>query len=481
MIDLTLPSGVEAGTASSPAAETEQAGSDLDDAVVDLSSPTAVEADAALGLVEAEDEDESLPDPQPTRPAAPAISAPSVGPGALHHRRAASATGFRSNPSASALSMTRSPTLRSQRRRRRSSLGVTQAEEVATAAKSQAADEDELAAWDDSTPPARLSRSLSLSQASSSWSSGAACAKVTRSSLRRRSRANSTSSPLPMLETSTFLPTGGVAETGPGGSWSTRSFGSGGFPRHDFRMRHGSASGVECLQSQSSVELSQAKYASMPLLRSHRMPLGFGHGGATDERPTSLPSGLSLGAPGDGNPTEASSTGDPGVGWVLRAPGALFGRHRSQSFVSSSNTGHLKSLSRSDFTAGVAMSVSAGPLAGLASDEDEEGGGGGGMAEMMDQEEPGTTRERSAGSEGGGGGTSASGAETPPTSPSQETSSAMNRAHGMSSVARRMDRLEIRSPDVETGAAQVRVTALVSFDRRVPVCGFDCRRVGRRC
>ncbi|CAN0208892.1 unnamed protein product, partial [Ectocarpus sp. 8 AP-2014] len=49
-------------------------------------------------------------------------------------------------------------------------------------------------------------------------------------------------------------------------------------------------------------------------------------------------------------------------------------------------------------------------------------------------------------------------AQTPQASPSDTgDSAAMRRAHGLSSVARRMDRLEIRSPDVETHAAQAQL------------------------
>ncbi|CAM9399039.1 unnamed protein product [Sphacelaria rigidula] len=45
--------------------------------------------------------------------------------------------------------------------------------------------------------------------------------------------------------------------------------------------------------------------------------------------------------------------------------------------------------------------------------------------------------------------------QTPQTSPSQSNTAARQRSNNLSSVARRMDRLEIRSPDVDTQAAQV--------------------------
>lgn len=441
----------------------EEDGCDVDDGAIDLTSPT--------GGTESPDEtqqDEIAADPESKpapKSAAPAPPGPSV-----HHRRAVSATAFKSAPAAPALSMTSSPALLLKRQLkrqqwRRSSLSVTGAEAVAAAAKAQAAAEEELSGWGNDSPRARLSRSLSSSQASASsgWSgaataTGAGCAKVTRSSLRRRSRANSTSSPLPLLDTSVSLPIGTTADNA-SGSWSTRSAGSGGLARPDFRRQGSFTNSAERLRSRSSSEIPSA-YGGPPLSRSQRMPLGWGHAWEMKDRPTSLPSGLALEgarAGGAGDPAGVPSVGgDPGVGWVLRAPSAPIVRHRSHSFASG-KAGVALPRSSSDSTSAASMSVITAPSLSLALSEERAHGLLLSAARVSQELDTAAGRR----SVLNAGGEAISPAQTPQASPSHGTSAAMNRAHGLSSVARRMDRLEIRSPDVETHAAQVYICIYV--------------------
>lgn len=428
---------------------------------------------------------------QPLPP--PSSSSPSFVSGMMHHRRAVSAPAAKANTShaAPARAMTSSPALFLKRKpSRQASLAVTQGEAIAAAAAAaQLTAEEELLDWgcDNGNPPLRLSRSLSSSQASSTFSSwagsgggAAGCAKVTRSSLRRRSRASSTSSPLPMLETSASLPNGSggtVADTAGAaatvGSWGTRSVGSDVFVRPSAARRRSFAQSFEGLHSRSSTDVAtSAVEGSAPLVRSHRMrssgwSQGSGAGGniMAVDRPVPLLRGSSVGdmrglLDEDPSGETASSYvgGDPGVGWVLCAPcSAPLGRHRSQSVANSSQSVLKMARSRSESTPDSRPIGSiSGQLSRLASNGEtmrERSSNPSQMARpRLDAE---TEREHKsmldAGSE-----MRTSPAQTPQVSPSREgTSAAQRRAHGLSSVARRMDRLDIGSSDVKTNAAQV--------------------------
>lgn len=448
--------------------------SDLDDVVIDL--PPSSTAAAA----------------PPSRP----------GPGVLR-RSSSVATGLRAN--APVLAMTTSPALVGLHRRPgHDTVVVTHAEVGAAAAAAvtapvQAASAEDFAVerWGDNSPPARLSRSLSSSHAAGPPSWGPAtvgCAKVTRSSHRRRSRANSTSSPLPVLEMSASMPAGGIgfadaAAVAAAADWTTRSHGSAsGFARHARRGSYGGGI-VGCgggggggnadshLRRNSSHDVSAVR-GSAPLSRSHRMPVWSSHGGGSSSRssglgsvgrPISLPSGIMQrggvrGGEGGVIPTAESpggggGGGDGGFGWVLRSPGApLDHRRRSQSFA-----GGRSSLARPRPDSNPRFSSSSGvrerPPPGGGGADDGAFGEGYGL--------PGAWAERN--SEGRGVllgdedqdqdadmDMDVAPAQTPQASPSRQgTSAGLIRAHGLSSMARRMDRLEIRSPNVETHAAQV--------------------------
>lgn len=419
----------------------EEDDSDLDD-IIDLTMTSQDEPTTQARPDLRDDLSEASPTPAPApaptpeiTTASPPVPAPIQSAASMLHRRTVSATPFSSNSSPPALAMTSSPALllKRQQIRRRSSLSLTYRESSAMARASTGV-ERELAGYGDDSPPTRLSRSLSLSHTSAPPSalSGAGCAKVTRSSLRRRSRANSTSSPLPVLDTSASLPTVGAGDGSSAGNWGTWSLGSGAFPRHDIRRRRpcANANSVEGLHNRTTGQ-EAIPDDSGPIARSCRMTPGWGPANETaeGERPISLPSGFTLGAlrgmDADSEAATASSAskGDPGVGWVLRAPGSPEGRHRSQSFAS----GILS--------------------AGLA---------------RMDQEGESTGNSDSASE-------ATSNAQTPQGSPQHGTSAAMHRAHGLSSVARRMNRLEIRSPDVQTIAAQV-YTGMGALREGLPLC-----------
>lgn len=428
-------------------------GSDLDDVVIELPSLSSTEPKSKTAS---------------TAAAVAAMLPSGSGPGILK-RSSSVATGLKGNaPAAPVLAMTTSPALVGLNRRlSRDTVVVTHAEieadvEVSAAsALAQAASAEEFAAerWGDNSPPARLSRSLSSSHASGpiGWSGAAGCAKVTRSSHRRRSRANSTSSPLPVLEMSASMPTGGIgfADTAAAAAvdWTTRSFGSGstGFPRHARRN--------------SSYE-APAVRGSAPLSRSHRMPVwsqgsGSGSGLKSVGRPISLPSGIMQRGirGGEGVPAaEASSAaaggGDGGFGWVLRSPGgALDHRRRSQSFAGGGRSGLAGA--RPDSNLGFSSWSGVGQLpvgpAGAASGDDY-----GMVGAWTGRSSEAQAQGAVLGDEDQDEDMLSSSAQTPQASPSRQgTSAALHRAHGLSSMARRMDRLEIRSPDVETHAAQV--------------------------
>jgi len=285
-----------------------------------------------------------------------------------------------------------------------------------------------------------------------------------------------------MLEMSASMPTGGiglgdaaagaaVAGAGAGTDLTTRSFGSGGFPRQGRRGSCGGGGGglsIDTLRRKSSCDAPAAQ-GSAPLARSHRMPLwNPGNGGlgglkGAGGRPISLPSGIMQRGTrgGDGEPAAAAAAAaaDAGIGWVLRSPGApLDHRRRSQSFADG-RSGLARA--RSDSTHGGVCSTSG--RAAMKERGDGSGGGGGASGDehvgawvgrssrgplassMMNDEEEEEEEEEEV-----------SPAQTPMASPSNHgTSAAMHRAHGLSSVARRMNRLEIGSPDVDTHAAQV--------------------------
>lgn len=489
-------------------------GSDLDDVVIDL--PPAPSAE---------------PEPTAASTEGAGAAVPPSEPGGLR-RSSSVATGLRAN--APVLAMTTSPALVGLNRRQgHDTVVVTHAEVELSAATAlaQAASAEEFAAerWGDTSnsPPARLSRSLSSSHASggpTGWGPataaagagvGAGCAKVTRSSHRRRSRANSTSSPLPMLEMSASMPAGGMGfadTTVAAADWTTRSYGSAGFPRHARRVSHGGGivgggggggiadghlrrfsscgggGGSGTVDSILRRDSTREVRGSAPLARSHRMPLwgpGSGSSGLKSVgRPTSLPSGSmqrgvirggegGLPAADASPPGGGGGGGDGGFGWVLRSPGApLDHRRRSQSFA-----GGRSSLARAKPDSNPKFSSSSGvrerPLLAAAA----TGDGGFGEAYGL----PGAWAERSSdGQDGAMLGDDdqdedmASSAQTPQASPSRQgTSAALHRAHGLSSMARRMDRLEIRSPNVETHAAQVLLcpTAVLPCRYTESACG----------
>lgn len=352
------------------------------------------------------------------------------------------------------------------------------------------------------SPPARLSRSLSQASGATAWSgstgggSGAGCAKVTRAAFRRRSRANSVSSmmpmpmPMPVLETSSSFDSNHrvVAEATAGGSsssWSQScgvglsslgsSSGGGGMRKHPASIKrnsfsslsgrffgsNGSASGAdgddETTAGDGSADPMRVS-RSRTHLPSEWIDAGAAQGAALPvardlhDRPMSLPKGVSMGALGDA--ATESLAGEAAVGWVLRAPGTTtsFGRHRSNSFAGGRKgylqARHLRSASLSAPGVGGSPSSWQRQVSSCSDRQEaneEEGGG---------DLEGGRQRLRSA---------SclpdmvqvAKTAKTPQTSPTHSNNAARHRSNNLSSVARRMDRLEIRSPDVDTQAAQV--------------------------
>ncbi|CAM9154423.1 unnamed protein product, partial [Scytosiphon promiscuus] len=379
---------------------------DLDDIVIDLPPPPLPSSSTLTTLAQAESQSTA------------AVTAPPPRSGPLK----------RSHDSAPALAMTTSPALGLNRRWGRDTLVVTHAE----VELSQASSVENLAGrgWGDDSPPGRLSRSLSSSQATApaAWIGAGGCAKVSRSSLRRRSRANSTSSPLPMLETSASMPTGGtgsgLADAAAGGDWTSRSFGS---------------------AAKSSCEVAPALHGGAQLSRSYRMPFwnqgGSGNSLKSGGRPISLPS-------------------DPGFGWVLRSPGApLDDRRRSQSFAGAGGRSSLEQ-SKSDSNPSSGSFSSCGErrrppgLVGAAGDEYglSDAWMGRGLDGQQGQEPVlGTGNEDE----------DMAPAQTPQGS-ELGTSAALHRAHGLSSVARRMDRLDIRSPNVESHAAQAQMEIMAN-------------------
>ncbi|CAM9445984.1 unnamed protein product, partial [Hapterophycus canaliculatus] len=462
------------------------------------------EVDAALMDATPEEDDDEAHDglddfvadlPQPTPPprssSLAALAqiewAPTTAPTAPHPRSGALK---RSHDSAPALAMTTSPALGLHKQGGRDTLVVTHAEVELW----QATSAENLAerGWGNESPPARLSRSLSSSQATApaAWIGAGGCAKVSRSSFRRRSRANSTSSPLPVLETSASMPTGGsgvgLADATAGGDWTSRSFGSAGFPRHGRRRSHGGV-GVggddESLRTKSMCEASSALHRNPPLSRSHRMPfwnkqVGNGNGLKSVGRPISLPSGITRklgsgdklpveeapavdGGDRDGNGGGGGGGGEPGFGWVLRSPGApLDDRRRSQSFAGAGARSTLErskseSIPSSSYcSAGGARQRPPG-LAGASGDEYglSDAWMGRGLDGQQEQEP-----ELGAGDEDD---EDMAPARTPQGS-QLGTSAALHRAHGLSSVARRMDRLEIRSPNIESHAAQAQMEIMAN-------------------
>lgn len=403
----------------------------------------------------------------------PAPAAPEAG---FDRRPSFSGSNFGSD-SVPALSLTESPHLLIKRPSRRGGLAAglmaTQSDEAiattsTTASARTAADAREPADWDDGSPPPRLSRSLSLSQASgpAAWSgggsaggsgsgSGTGCAKVTRASVRRRCRANSGSSPMPMpmLEMSSSLDRYGPAETVVSGVsrslTQSRSalFGSaGGALRFESSRRRRN---VE-VRSAGDIGMMGTAPSNGRLSRSaHNLPPGLSAQGASGAsrqrpRPLSLPMGLGLGSiarPGDrGDPAEWSLCGDPAVGWVLRAPGALSRRHRSQSFA-----GGRQGFSEAHARSASMSCTRAMPLSYPWSSADPHGFDG--------QEDPADGGQKLVLSPER---LSVAPTQTPQASPSNLTSAARNRSNNLSSVARRMDRLDIGSPDdVGSQAAQV--------------------------
>lgn len=232
-----------------------------------------------------------------------------------------------------------------------------------------------------------------------------------------------------------------------------------------------------------------AAHASMPLIRSHRMPLSLGKGGgegdsggavgatAAEDPPVLALDGLagSLGEAGGGGggdpgfPRGAFGGGDPGVGWILRAPVAPtehgFGAHSSTGVDGATGGAggrigdpHLRPFSAT--AVGGFVGQGAGRSTTPAEDEDEDGEEEGEAVERGELGggqtcgRGGLVDRRGSMMEGGGEGAIVP-AQTPRVSPADGMSAAMHRAHALSSVARRMDRLKIRSPDVETHAAEV--------------------------
>eukprot|EP00903_Cladosiphon_okamuranus_P011726 g11026.t3 len=460
-------------------------GSDLDDGVIDLPPSTSTEA--------------MPPTTASTGAETGAAASPPSGPGGLGWSSSV-ASGLRAG--APVLAMTTSPALVGLNNRRSGHDAVVdvdnQAEvevSAATALAQAAASAEEFDAerWEDNSNdhPASLSRSLSSSHASgpAGWGpagAAAGCAKVTRSSHRRRSRANSTSSPLPVLEMSASMPAGGVGFADAKASdWTTRSYGSAGFSRHARRGSYGGGivggcggiadvtlrkfsscggGGGDSKPRRDSTGEVLAVRGSAPLSRSHRMPaLGQENGGGLKSvgRPISLPSGIGVvqrerlrGVEGGLPAAEASSPGgggDGGFGWVLRSPGApLDHRRRSRSFAGGrAAVAREKPDSTTKFSS--ASGVRELPLPGFGEDCGEGYGLPGAWAER-DSEGQGAMLGNDDQDE------DMAPAQTPQASPSKQgTSAALHRAHGLSSMARRMDRLEIRSPNVETHAAQAQL------------------------
>lgn len=339
-----------------------------------------------------------------------------------NNRRASMCGPFPGPEFSSFTTMEESPETRAHRRRSLSATGHLTSEVpvsslAATWTEEKIDDGDDLESDGHQASPPRLIRSMSSSHALIAPVFGGAisgCAKVTGSSYRRRSRASSTSSPLPVLETSKSLPTGGVSGTCSAAAstgWTFKNMGS------------------EVQRRRSSMNKFVApRTGGAPLVRSHRMSMS-----QVDER--SSPScrhqrGFSLGEVGDVEEELSMVSGmgdDPDAKWVLRAPGAPGGHHRSQSFVgyglprfSSAPTPHQSS--------GITRAASMSRFSGAGWEMSLESDAGDSPAD-----------------------------QTPQASLSPGTDAATRRARGLSSVARRMNRLEIRSPDaaVETHATEV--------------------------
>lgn len=453
----------------------EENDSELDDAVIDATGDDSDDLDDVVIDLTSSSSD-VIPRPKPPCPTTTAAgNAPAVSPSisSVLKRAAPDPTDLKAHASAPALAMTTSPALVGlSRRPGREAQGVTHGEKRAPALAQASSVEDlTRGGWGDYSPPARLSRSLSLSQTSapSAWNGAAAaaaagCAKVTRSSHRRRSRANSTSSPLPVLEMSASMPTGGIglsdATAVAREDLTARSFGSVASLRHRRRGSLGGGSGgggggIKHARRKSSCEVSSG--SSAPLSRSHRMP-SSNHGNSLRNagRPVSLPRGIMERGSRGGEeevPGEALSIGgDAGFGWVLRSPGAPpDDRRRSKSFAGGARPSATHS--RSDLNP-VRSSNGGAPehppgLAGAASVDVY------GLSAEWARRDSG--EQESGMFVAGYKDEEMAPAQTPHASPSDTgDSAAMRRAHGLSSVARRMDRLEIRSPAVETRAAQVR-------------------------
>lgn len=335
------------------------------------------------------------------------------------------------------------------------------------------------AEWGDDNPPLRISRSLSHASGTATRSTGGggagggrvACAKVTGTSFRRRSRANSMV-PIPVLETSASLDKNrveGEAAVGcPSRSWSishSSGFrlesedvgpgggGAGGGGLHHMNRRRRSMSNLsgrlaaaafgggmhnEAICRRSSVSSDQVDgLSAMDKVQ--------------DRRPMSLPKGVGLGALAGA--AAESLAGDATVGWVLRAPssGISHGRHRSHSFASGRKgylqARHLRSASVSGSTGEDSPMLRSSSAGAAAASERRDFEDASETLLMMGKHEPAPSVHAEKGM---------STNQTPQTSPSQSNTSARQRSNNLSSVARRMDRLEIRSPDVDTQAAQVK-------------------------
>ncbi|CBN78046.2 conserved unknown protein (Partial), partial [Ectocarpus siliculosus] len=476
-MDFTRSASLNVGNGNGFSVE-EENDSELDDAVIDATGDDSDDLDDVVIDLTSSSTD-VIPRPKPPCPTTTtAGSAPAVASStsSILKRAAPDPTDLKAHASAPALAMTTSPALVGlSRRPRREAQRVTHGEKRAPAL-AQASSVEDLArgGWGDDSPPARLSRSLSLSQTSapSAWHGAAAaaaaaagCAKVTRSSHRRRSRANSTSSPLPVLEMSASMPTGGIglsdATAVAREDFTARSFGSVASLRHRRRGSLGGGSGgggdgIKHARRKSSCEVSSGSNA--PLSRSHRMP-SFNHGNSLRNpgRPVSLPQGIMERGSrrgGEEIPGEALSIGgDAGFGWVLRSPGAPpDDRRRSKSFAGGARPSatHARSDSNPVRSSGGGAAQYPPGLAGAAS-VDMYGLSGEWARRDSGEQESGMFVAGDKDEE-------MAPAQTPQASPSDTgDSAAMRRAHGLSSVARRMDRLEIRSPAVETHAAQAQL------------------------
>lgn len=333
--------------------------------------------------------------------------------------------------------------------------------------------------WGNSPLP-RLSRSLSLSQ-SSGWSgsggsgSGSGCAKMTRTCSRRRSRASSSCSPLPLLETPACVASAGQAERGGAvgaggmggmagpGSLGSSSVGSAlGAVGHQRRRRRSSmVASVEGLRARMPGDVGMSTGLPIapntaPLSRSHDMQSSGWARPLRRNRPTSLPNGLDLaGLAGmgrgaaRGEAQEEYAGGDPGLGWVLRAPAGPLLRHRSQSCAGSPQVlmggFHARSCSVSRLQHPVPAQGPAPDrrVSRLPADTGEDGEDGDGE-DLSPQGMMQVALTR-----------------TPQASWCGSTSAVGRRSNNLSSVARRMDRLEIRSGEVDTQAAQVKESLVV--------------------